>query len=151
MLEKVIVIFRYLQDKDLFENFYKAHLSKRLLGGRSVSDEVRSCMRWRPLSYMRSGDSGNTLDYDFPHVCRIWQLSLPIDLFNLEGDPSRKPCCCLLLRLVCFVWMCESTLLRYHERDLTKNLIMRQKDKYQTITRLVWHFFWETKPEPGCR
>lgn len=40
MLEKVIVIFRYLQDKDVFENFYKAHLSKRLLGGRSVSDEV---------------------------------------------------------------------------------------------------------------
>lgn len=42
MLEKVIVIFRYLQDKDVFENFYKTHLSKRLLGGRSVSDEVRS-------------------------------------------------------------------------------------------------------------
>lgn len=40
MLEKVIVIFRYLQDKDVFENFYKTHLSKRLLGGRSVSDEV---------------------------------------------------------------------------------------------------------------
>lgn len=40
MLEKVIVIFRYLQDKDVFENFYKTHLSKRLLGGRSISDEV---------------------------------------------------------------------------------------------------------------
>ncbi|CAM9533464.1 unnamed protein product [Chrysoparadoxa australica] len=38
-LEKVIVIFRYLQDKDVFENFYKMHLSKRLLSGRSVSDE----------------------------------------------------------------------------------------------------------------
>lgn len=46
MLEKVIVIFRYLQDKDVFENFYKTHLSKRLLGGRSVSDEVTltSCL-----------------------------------------------------------------------------------------------------------
>ncbi|CAN0573976.1 unnamed protein product, partial [Ectocarpus sp. 12 AP-2014] len=44
MLEKVIVIFRYLQDKDVFENFYKTHLSKRLLGGRSVSDEMEKNM-----------------------------------------------------------------------------------------------------------
>ena len=28
-LDKVIVIFRYLSDKDIFENFYKQHLSKR--------------------------------------------------------------------------------------------------------------------------
>lgn len=47
MLEKVIVIFRYLQDKDVFENFYKTHLSKRLLGGRSVSDEVRGTSKPR--------------------------------------------------------------------------------------------------------
>ena len=46
MLEKVIVIFRYLQDKDVFENFYKTHLSKRLLGGRSVSDEVDYTRTW---------------------------------------------------------------------------------------------------------
>jgi cullin 3 len=37
-LEKVIVVFRYLWDKDVFEAFYKQHLAKRLLGGRSVSD-----------------------------------------------------------------------------------------------------------------
>ena len=30
-LDKVIVIFRYLSDKDIFENFYKQHLSKRKL------------------------------------------------------------------------------------------------------------------------
>ncbi|CAN0345890.1 unnamed protein product, partial [Discosporangium mesarthrocarpum] len=44
MLDKVVVIFRYLQDKDVFQNFYKTHLSKRLLGGRSVSDEVEKNM-----------------------------------------------------------------------------------------------------------
>ena len=63
MLEKVIVIFRYLQDKDVFENFYKSHLSKRLLGGRSVSDEVRLvktmytmyvCMYGRRISKRRT-------------------------------------------------------------------------------------------------
>ncbi|CAM9354291.1 unnamed protein product [Phaeothamnion confervicola] len=43
-LEKVLVIFRYLQDKDVFENFYKIHLAKRLLNGRSVSDEAERNM-----------------------------------------------------------------------------------------------------------
>jgi len=43
-LSKVIVIFRYLQDKDVFENFYKQHLAKRLISGRSVSDEAERNM-----------------------------------------------------------------------------------------------------------
>ena len=37
MLDKVVVIFRYLQDKDVFEAFYKTHLSKRLLNNRSLT------------------------------------------------------------------------------------------------------------------
>jgi len=43
-LDRVIVIFRYLQDKDIFENFYKQHLSKRLLQGRSVSEDAERSM-----------------------------------------------------------------------------------------------------------
>ncbi len=31
-LDKVISIFRYLEDKDVFEGFYKMSLAKRLLG-----------------------------------------------------------------------------------------------------------------------
>ncbi|TMW55581.1 hypothetical protein Poli38472_010463 [Pythium oligandrum] len=36
----VIALFRYLQDKDVFEEFYKVLLSKRLLNGRGTSDEA---------------------------------------------------------------------------------------------------------------
>jgi len=43
-LQKVITVFRYLSDKDVFENFYKQHLAKRLLGGRSVSDDAERAM-----------------------------------------------------------------------------------------------------------
>lgn len=43
-LERVIVIFKFLADKDIFENFYKNLLSKRLLSGKSVSDEVEKTM-----------------------------------------------------------------------------------------------------------
>ena len=39
-LEKAIVIFKYLSDKDVFESYYKNLLCKRLLSGRTVSDEV---------------------------------------------------------------------------------------------------------------
>lgn len=43
-LQKVIVVFRYLSDKDVFESFYKQHLAKRLLGNRSVSDDAERAM-----------------------------------------------------------------------------------------------------------
>jgi cullin 3 len=35
---------RYLNDKDLFERFYKQHLSKRLLSSRVASDEMEQLM-----------------------------------------------------------------------------------------------------------
>lgn len=37
---QVIALFRYLQDKDVFEEFYKLLLAKRLLSGRGTSDEA---------------------------------------------------------------------------------------------------------------
>lgn len=44
VLEKAIVLLRYVRDKDLFERYYKKHLAKRLLGGRSVSNDVEKQM-----------------------------------------------------------------------------------------------------------
>ena len=43
-LQKVIIVFRYLSDKDVFESFYKQHLAKRLLGNRSISDDAERAM-----------------------------------------------------------------------------------------------------------
>ncbi|KAJ0405628.1 hypothetical protein P43SY_007729 [Pythium insidiosum] len=37
---QVIALFRYLQDKDVFEEFYKVLLAKRLLNARGTSDEA---------------------------------------------------------------------------------------------------------------
>lgn len=39
-VEKVIQIFRYLQDKDVFENFYKNSFAKRLLDSRRILEEA---------------------------------------------------------------------------------------------------------------
>ncbi len=43
-LSKFIIIFKYLQDKDVFENYYKQHLSRRLLYARSVNDDFERAM-----------------------------------------------------------------------------------------------------------
>eukprot|EP00271_Cylindrocystis_brebissonii_P019086 TRINITY_DN5647_c0_g1_i1.p1 TRINITY_DN5647_c0_g1~~TRINITY_DN5647_c0_g1_i1.p1 ORF type:complete len:742 (+),score=137.63 TRINITY_DN5647_c0_g1_i1:468-2693(+) len=40
LLDKVMVLFRHLQEKDVFEKYYKQHLAKRLLFGRTVSDDA---------------------------------------------------------------------------------------------------------------
>eukprot|EP01025_Chloroclados_australasicus_P021030 TRINITY_DN2207_c1_g1_i3.p1 TRINITY_DN2207_c1_g1~~TRINITY_DN2207_c1_g1_i3.p1 ORF type:complete len:736 (-),score=66.03 TRINITY_DN2207_c1_g1_i3:498-2705(-) len=44
VLDKVMMLFRFLQEKDLFEKYYKQHLAKRLLSGRSVSDDAERSM-----------------------------------------------------------------------------------------------------------
>lgn len=40
ILERCIILFRLISDKDLFETYYKAHLAKRLLNSKSLSDDV---------------------------------------------------------------------------------------------------------------
>ncbi|RWS04386.1 cullin-3-A-like protein [Dinothrombium tinctorium] len=44
VLEKTMVLFRYLQEKDVFERYYKQHLAKRLLLNKSVSDDSEKNM-----------------------------------------------------------------------------------------------------------
>ncbi|KAI0359841.1 Cullin-domain-containing protein [Trametes cingulata] len=44
VLDKTITVFRYVTDKDVFERYYKGHLAKRLLLGRSVSDDAERGM-----------------------------------------------------------------------------------------------------------
>ncbi|KAE8718246.1 Cullin-3 [Hibiscus syriacus] len=40
VLDKVMMLFRYLQEKDVFEKYYKQHLAKRLLSGKTVSEDA---------------------------------------------------------------------------------------------------------------
>ena len=40
LVDKCLVLFRRLEEKDMFERYYKNHLSKRLLSGRSASSDA---------------------------------------------------------------------------------------------------------------
>lgn len=44
VLDKAMVLFRFLQEKDLFERYYKQHLAKRLLLGKCLSDDSEKNM-----------------------------------------------------------------------------------------------------------
>ncbi|KAF1979794.1 cullin-3 [Bimuria novae-zelandiae CBS 107.79] len=44
VLDKAITLIKYVQDKDLFERYYKKHLCKRLIMNKSVSNEVEKQM-----------------------------------------------------------------------------------------------------------
>ncbi|KAF9348817.1 Cullin-3 [Mortierella sp. AD094] len=44
ILNKTTTLFRFLSDKDVFERYYKQHLSNRLLHGKSLSDEAERGM-----------------------------------------------------------------------------------------------------------
>ena len=39
-LNSALHLFRFLQEKDMFEKYYKTHLSKRLLGGKRADDDA---------------------------------------------------------------------------------------------------------------
>ncbi|KAG8918581.1 hypothetical protein FRC01_001784, partial [Tulasnella sp. 417] len=43
-LNKVMILFKYIVDKDVFQKFYAAKLSKRLIHGASASDEAEASM-----------------------------------------------------------------------------------------------------------
>ncbi|CZT47201.1 related to cullulin 3 [Rhynchosporium secalis] len=44
VLEKATTLLRYIQDKDMFERYYKKHLARRLLHGKSESADVEKQM-----------------------------------------------------------------------------------------------------------
>ncbi|KAJ1734802.1 hypothetical protein LPJ61_000882 [Coemansia biformis] len=44
LLERSVLMFRFLQNKDAFEHYYKSHLAKRLLFGRSLSDDAEQSL-----------------------------------------------------------------------------------------------------------
>eukprot|EP01128_Nolandella_sp_AFSM9_P011645 TRINITY_DN848_c0_g1_i2.p1 TRINITY_DN848_c0_g1~~TRINITY_DN848_c0_g1_i2.p1 ORF type:complete len:657 (-),score=175.31 TRINITY_DN848_c0_g1_i2:466-2391(-) len=44
VLDSVMILFRFISEKDIFEKYYKQHLAKRLLLNRSVSDDAEKNM-----------------------------------------------------------------------------------------------------------
>jgi hypothetical protein len=44
LLDRGLALFRFLEDRDVFERYYKQHMARRLLGGRAASDDAERAM-----------------------------------------------------------------------------------------------------------
>lgn len=57
VLDKTMVLFRYLLEKDVFERYYKSHLAKRLLLNKSVSDDSEKNMisKLKVIQWLQNG------------------------------------------------------------------------------------------------
>jgi Cullin family len=61
----MLMLHRYIQEKDIFEKYYKQHLAKRLLSGRTVSDDAE-----RSLLVKLKTECGYQVDLGMRTMCR---------------------------------------------------------------------------------
>lgn len=65
ILDKAMVLFRFMQEKDVFERYYKQHLARRLLTNKSVSDDSEKNM----ISKLKVSSSQNPSS-----PCQVWLI-----------------------------------------------------------------------------
>ncbi|KAK2777664.1 Cullin-3 [Emmonsiellopsis sp. PD_33] len=90
LLENGITLLRYIRDKDLFETYYKKHLSRRLLMKRSASMEAEQQM----ISKMKM-EVGNTFTQKLEAMFKDMTISDDLtssysDYILQKGDPDPK-------------------------------------------------------------
>ena len=90
LLDKGITLLRYVQDKDMFERYYKKHLSRRLLMKRSVSMDAERQM----ISKMKL-EVGNTFTQRIEAMFKDIAISEDLSSSYKEhvaslGDPDKK-------------------------------------------------------------
>ncbi|KAJ0405103.1 hypothetical protein P43SY_000514 [Pythium insidiosum] len=84
LLDRVMVIFRYIQGKDVFEAFYKKDLAKRLLVGKSASFDLEKLM----LSKLKS-ECGSSFTNKLEGMFKDIDLSRNVMSQFQEHAPSR--------------------------------------------------------------
>ncbi|KAI9046118.1 cullin family protein [Aspergillus affinis] len=91
LLDNGITLLRYVKDKDLFEAYYKKHLSRRLLMKRAVSMDAERQM----ISKMKM-EVGNQFTQRLESMFKDMTISEDLcasykEHIRQAGDPSRKP------------------------------------------------------------
>lgn len=90
ILDKAIVLIRYLQDKDMFQTYYQRHLARRLLHGKSESHDVENQL----ISKMRQ-EFGQQFTMKLEGMFRDLVTSAELttsyrDHIRTAGDGSKK-------------------------------------------------------------
>ncbi|WMV14068.1 hypothetical protein MTR67_007453 [Solanum verrucosum] len=85
-LDKVLVLFRFIQGKDVFEAFYKKDLAKRLLLGKSASIDAEKSM----ISKLKT-ECGSQFTNKLEGMFKSWN--------NLQTDHDGLGCTCVSIIL----------------------------------------------------
>ena len=108
LLDKGITLMRYVQDKDLFERYYKKHLSRRLLTKRSVSMDAERQM----ISKMKMEVGNNftqKIEAMFKDIAISEDLSSNYKQHVAQvGDPDTKRADLEICVLTSTMWPIES-------------------------------------------
>ena len=108
VLDKAITLLRYIQDKDMFERYYKKHLCRRLLMAKSVSTDVEKQM----ISRMKI-ELGNNFTMKLEAMFKDMQLSEDLtsgyrQYIHRLGDPDPKRVDLDMKVLTSMTWPLES-------------------------------------------
>ncbi|KAG0150085.1 hypothetical protein CROQUDRAFT_652767 [Cronartium quercuum f. sp. fusiforme G11] len=102
-LEKTIALYRHLNEKDIFEKYYKAHLAKRLLFGKLVSEDTERGVLAKlkvesGTAFTRDSEGmlkdlkmSNEMGKHFKDWCRKNHPDSPFDLVVTVGSSSMWP------------------------------------------------------------
>ncbi|CAF0923855.1 unnamed protein product [Didymodactylos carnosus] len=78
VLDKAMMLFRYLEEKDVFERYYKQHLAKRLLLNKSASDDAEKNM----ISRLKT-------ECGCQFTCKLEGMFKDISISNTTADDFR--------------------------------------------------------------
>lgn len=151
LLDRGITLLRYIQDKDMFEHYYKKHLSRRLLMKRSVSMDAERQM----ISKMKL-EVGNTftrrIEAMFSDIAVSEDLtsSFKNHVASL-GDPDPRRCELDINVLTTTIWPLDATSRSSRDGEMALDFIFPPsigslKQGFETFylskhsgRRLTWH------------
>lgn len=90
VLEKAIILIRYLQDRDMFQTYYQRHLARRLLHGKSESHDVE-----KQIILRMKQELGQQFTSKFEGMFRDLATSVDLtkkyrDHMAMAGDGTKK-------------------------------------------------------------
>jgi len=97
LLDKIMVLFRFIHGKDVFEAFYKKDLAKRLLVGKSASVDAEKSM----LSKLKQ-ECGGGFTSKLEGMFKDMELSKDI---NIAFKQVRKIIICILQKNFIYIHM----------------------------------------------
>ncbi|MCJ1317377.1 Cullin-3 [Xylographa vitiligo] len=117
LLDKGITLLRYVQDKDMFERYYKKHLSRRLLMKRSVSMDAERQM----ISKMKM-EVGNSFTQKIESMFKDMAVSEDLSSNYKQhvarlGDPDPRRAELDVNVLTSTMWPLEAMGQSYHEGE----------------------------------